>query len=350
MITMKYVCCTALLLLALAACGAIQNQTPPITAPETQPATLPMVPIETPIPLATGALIPPATEAPMPPAIETPPATEPPEEPAPNALLPPNHWNVAFYIITNNVSVLHRPALHDDLIDHGTIPDTYLPAIKDRAHRFAAGLHNMSNGNIKMNVVFYLREDPVYIITTEDISIMDIFTDKSFFHMIDETNQYDFIMIIHGNAYYGAGSYLLTLDNAVATHIGFSMFLPHWLDATFISNPNDRTPGDLLPVDMFGVTWDFFTYLLLHEFLHALEDQARGASVAFPLIHNDNGMYWDRVYGIGIGYHGADYLWSTEQRLPYYYAILNGRVPTRENPNIKWGFTPDVFLRNRTHN
>ena len=157
-------------------------------------------------------------------------------------------------------------------------------------------------------------------------------------------------MIIHGDAYYGAGAYLQTLNNAVGTHIGFAIFYPHWLDVTYSGNPNNITLGDLLPVDMFGVTWDFFTYLLLHEFLHALEDQARLIDVAFPLIHNDNGWYWNRLYvGIGMGYGGANYLWSTEQRLPYYYAVLNGIVPTRADPYAKWGFTPQVFLRDRTH-
>jgi len=264
--------------------------------------------------------------------------------------LPQNHWNIAFYIITNNTSTLHRPALHDDIVYHGTIHDDYISAIKDRAHRFAEGLHTMSNGNIKANIVFYIREEPISIIETEEISIQDIFTNISFFYLIDDTNNYDYIMIIHGDAYYGAGAYLQTLNNAAETHMGFSMFRPHWLDTTYSGNPNNVTPGDLLPVDMFGVTWDFFTYLLLHEFLHALEDQARLASVAFPLIHNDNGWYWDRLYvGAGMGYGGVDYLWSTEQRLPYYYAILNGIVPTRADPQVKWGFTSQIFLRDRTH-
>ena len=264
--------------------------------------------------------------------------------------LPQNHWNIAFYIITDNTSILHRPALHDDIIYHGTIPADYIPAIKDRAHRFAEGLHTMSNGNIIVNTVFYIREEPVSIIETEDISIRDVFADISFFYLIDDTNIYDYIMIIHGDAYYGAGQYFQTLNNAVGTHIGFSMFRPHWLDATYSGNPNNVNPGDLPPVDMFGVTWDFFTYLLLHEFLHALEDQARWIDVAFPLIHNDNGWYWERLHvGAGMGYVGVDYLWSTEQRLPYYYAILNGIVPARADPHVKWGFTPQVFLRDRTH-
>jgi len=264
--------------------------------------------------------------------------------------LPQNHWNIAFYIITDNKSTLHRPALHDDIVYHGTIPDDYVLAIKDRAHRFAEGLYTMSNGNIKANIVLYIREEQVSIIETEETSIQDIFTDKSFFSLIDDTNRYDYIMIIHGDAYYGAGAYLQTLNNAVGTHIGFAMFYPHWLDATYSGNPNNVTPGDLLPVDMFGITWDFFTYLLLHEFLHALEDKARLIDVAFPLIHNDNGWYWERLFvGIGMGYGGADYLWSTEQRLPYYYAIMNGIVPTRADPYVKWGFTPQVFMRDRTH-
>jgi len=264
--------------------------------------------------------------------------------------VPQNHWNIAFYVITDNTSILHRPALHDDIIHHGAIPDDYIPAIKDRARRFAEGLHTMSNGNMKINIVFYIHEEPVYIIETEDVSIQNIFTDNSFFTLIDDTNRYDYIMIIHGDSYYGAGGYLQTLNNSVGTHIGFSMFYPHWLDATYSGNPNNVTQGDLLPVDMFGVTWDFFTYLLLHEFLHAMEDQARLIDVAFPLIHNDNGLYWDRLHvGIGMGYGGADYLWSTEQRLPYYYAILNGIVPTRADLYVKWGFTPQVFLRDRTH-
>ena len=264
--------------------------------------------------------------------------------------IPQNHWSIAFYIITDNMSILHRPLLHDDIIHHGTIPDDYIPAIKDRAHRFTEGLHAMSNGNIEFNIEFYIREGSVYIIETEDISIQDIFTNNSFFKSIEDTNRYDYIMIIHGDAYYGAGAYLQTLNNTVGTHIGFSIFYPHWLDATYSGNPNNVTPGDLMPVDMFGVTWDFFTYLLLHEFLHALEDQARLINVTFPLIHNDNGLYWDRLYvGIEMGYNGADYIWSTEQRLPYYYAILNGIVPTRSNPHIKWGFSPQVFLRDRTN-
>lgn len=158
-------------------------------------------------------------------------------------------------------------------------------------------------------------------------------------------------MVIHGDASYGAGQYFQTLDNAAKTHIGFSMFRPHWLDTTYSRNPDNVTPGDLPPVDMFGVTWDFFTYLLLHEFLHALEDQARAINLAFPLIHNYNGRYWDRLY-VGTETRYApweDYLWGTEQRLPFYYAILNGIVPTRANPDGKWGFTPQVFMRDRTH-
>jgi len=263
---------------------------------------------------------------------------------------PQNRWNIAFYIITDNTSILHRPLLHDDVIHHGTISDDCISAIKDRAFRFAQGLSTMSNGNIEINIAFYIRDEPVYIIETETISVQSIFTDNSFFKLIDNTNRYDFIMIIHGDAHYGAGGYFQTLNNAVGTHIGLSMFYPHWLDATYSGNPNNVTPGDLPPVHMFGVTWDFFTYLLLHEFLHALEDQARLIDVAFPLIHNDNGWYWDRLYvGIGMGYSGAYYLWGTEQRLPYYYAILNGIVPTRADPDIKWGFTPQVFLRDRTH-
>ena len=188
--------------------------------------------------------------------------------------LPSNHWNIAFYIITDNTSILHRPALHDDIIYHGTIPDDYIPAIKDRARRFAEGLHTMTRGNITVNPVFYIHREPVTIIETEEIGIRDIFTDVSFFDLIEDTNRYDYIMIIHGDAYYGAGAYYQTLDNAAGTHIGFSMFRPHWLDVTYHGNPNNVTPGELPPVDMFGVTWDFFTYLLLHEFLHALEDQA----------------------------------------------------------------------------
>ena len=263
--------------------------------------------------------------------------------------LPQNHWNIAFYIITDNTSTLHRPALHDDIIYHGTIPDDYISAIKDRAHRFAEGLYTMSNGNIKADIVFYIHEEPVLIIATEEISIQDIFTDKSFFYLIDDTNHYDYIMIIHGDAYYGAGAYFQTLNNAVGTHIGFSMFRPHWLDATYSGNPNNVTPGDLLPVNMFGVTWDFFTYLLLHEFLHALEDQARSIDVAFPLIHNYDGRYWERLYvGIGGGrYEWVDYMWSTAQRLPFYYALLNGTVPIGVDPYTKWGFTPEVFMRDR---
>jgi hypothetical protein len=265
-------------------------------------------------------------------------------------LLPQNHWNVAFYIITENVSILHRPDLHDDVVDHGTIPDDYIPAIKDRANRFAEGLHIMANGNITINPVFYIRREPVTIIETEEISIRDVFTDVSFFYLIEDTNKYDYIMIIHGDAYYGAGAYFQTLDNTVGTHIGFSMFHPHWLDATYSGNPNNVTPGDLPPVDMFGVTWDFFTYLLLHEFLHALEEQARAIDVAFPLIHNYDGRYWERLYvGMGAGYAWVDYQWSTAQRLPFYYALLNGIVPTNANPYMRWGFTPQVFMRDRTH-
>jgi len=264
--------------------------------------------------------------------------------------VPQNYWNIAFYILTDSTSILHRPALHDDVVHHGAIPDVYVMAIKDRALRFAEGLHVMSSGNIEIGITFYVQDEHVYIVQTEDISIQDIFANNTFFDLIDDTNRYDYIMIIHGDAHYGAGAYLQTLNNAASTHVGLSMFYPHWLDATYSGNPNNVIPGDLLPVYMYGVTWDFFTYLLLHEFLHALEDKARQVGVAFPLIHNDNGWYWARLYvGDGMGYGGANYMWSTEQRLPYYYAILNGIVPIRDDPDVMWGFTPQVFLRDRTH-
>ncbi|MCL2388049.1 MAG: hypothetical protein FWC89_10955 [Defluviitaleaceae bacterium] len=94
-----------------------------------------------------------------------------------------NHWNIALYIITDNTSILHRPLLHDDVIHHGTILDDYIPAIKDRAFRFAEGLRTMSNGNMEISVEFYIHDEPVYIIETEDISIQNIFTDNSFFKL-----------------------------------------------------------------------------------------------------------------------------------------------------------------------
>ena len=263
-----------------------------------------------------------------------------------------NHWNIAIYIITDLTHTLHRPSYHEDFIDHGLIYEGHLADIIDRTYRFRDGLEIMSNHQMTAELVHYIYEHPAHIVTTYDIEFRDIFTDESLYTLIDDVNQYDFIMVISADIIGPAGLYFQTMNNENETHIGLSGFDPVWLWQTYKGTPGEDNYTDT--VHMFGIEWDFFTYLLLHEFLHGLEVEARGIEVDFPLIHNYEAYAWDKDIiefgpnwecdGVGTSY--TCFLWGTAERLPYYYALMNNQVPRQEDENLFWGFTPEVYARN----
>ena len=259
-----------------------------------------------------------------------------------------SEWRIAIYIITDATWLLSRPTLHEDIVFHNTIDTDYIPEIKERAERFATALSTMSHDNMSANLSFYVCHEPITILMDYTNELRDFYADEELFTLIADTTYYDYIMIVHGIVIGGlAGMYLQTLDNSTRTHVGVSQFHPGLLDSTFADSPNDTNTGELPPVEMFGVEWDFFTYLLLHEFLHGMEDQARAIGVEFPLIHNYEG-YWHMEYiPAAPGEPSGNFVWSTEHRLPFYYAIMTNSVPRPRHPNPLWGFTPEVFLRTR---
>jgi len=261
------------------------------------------------------------------------------------------HWNIAIYIITDLTHTLHRPSYHEDIIDHGLIDRLQLAEIIDRTYRFKDALEIMSNNQMRAELVHYIYDNPINIVTSYDIEFRDIFTDESLYTLIADVNEYDFIMVISAEIFGAAGLYFQTMNNANETHIGLSGVNLEWLRQTYTGTPG--WDNYTATVHMFGIEWDFFTYLLLHEFLHGLEEEARRIGVEFPLIHNYEGYAWDKdilefgpsgeCAGVGTGY--TCFLWGTSERLPYYYALMNNQVPRREDGNLFWGFTPEVYTR-----